>query len=216
MFSLYYAFSDNVPLFRCNFCGQCQLHIEAQNSLQINRGCCWYFPTYELADIKNLLDNGHEEFIGQLLAHPHTKIRRFELQVIGRFDQDAYQRAIAAASDLPQGDFDPSLHFKLCPFFGIDGCTISSALRPHPCNLYLCREVIQWSGSNYQSYNQERKDYFSYCAYVNESLRLELNEQGVDLISDQAQALATIRSCDIPHFEPRHLTPICLTVHEQP
>lgn len=182
----------------------------------MNRGCCWYFPTYELVDIKNILDSGQEAFVRWLMTQPQVHISRYQLQVGGRFEQEQYAKHLRTRLEAPTSGFDESLHFRLCSLFGVNGCTISADLRPHPCNLYLCREVIEWAGPSYRAYQQERKDYFAYCSYVNEILRDELLEKEVDLLTRADVALSVVAACSIPEFQSSQLPMIRLTTPTNP
>lgn len=45
MYKLEYECENNIPVFKCNFCGKCNGIVESTSYMDIkNRGCCWYFP----------------------------------------------------------------------------------------------------------------------------------------------------------------------------
>jgi hypothetical protein len=100
----------------------------------------------------------------------------------------------------------------LCPFFGKDGCTIDYTLRPYPCNLYLCRNVIKLAGGDYIHYSRERKDYASYAAYFDETLKYELLSKNTDFLSDMEKSIDVITKFNIPKYEPRKLKDICFDI----
>ncbi|MCX7695358.1 MAG: hypothetical protein N2Z71_06610, partial [Caloramator sp.] len=177
---LTYNFEDNIPLFRCSLCGKCDGFIESKSLINKNRGCCWYYPKYTLMDIKNILAIGKEDFVKRLKTLENVYISSFYLEVRGFFDEEGYYKANIEE----KSDFDSKLFFRLCPFWQENGCKIDFKLRPHPCNLYLCREVIELCNEDYREFSKERRDYFSYMNYFNELLKRELIENRLDLLKD--------------------------------
>lgn len=203
MFCLSYHFEDNIPLFRCGLCGKCEGFLESKSLIHIkNRGCCWYFPKYTLMDIKNILQLNRRDFIYEISKYKNTKISSFYIEVNGYFDEEGFKNY--------QGkeDFDTKLFFRLCPFIGENGCSIDYKLRPHPCNLYLCREVIEFCKEQYDIYSRERRDYYSYMNYYNEVIKARLKEEKLDLISNFDMSIKLIEEIEVPKFEARNLKPI--------
>lgn len=142
MHQIKYEVQENVPLFKCSICGKCSGFLEATSYLTIkSRGCCWYFPKYKLIDIKNIIDLGKTDFIYKITNMPNSKIEKYFIEVLGYFDEEKYKKF-----KISHNDFDTKLFFRLRPFFGKFGCSIDFTIRPHPCNLYLCREVIEACG----------------------------------------------------------------------
>ncbi|WDC84462.1 hypothetical protein PL321_01260 [Caloramator sp. mosi_1] len=198
---LIYHFEDNIPLFRCSLCGRCDGFIESKSYINKNRGCCWYYPKYTLMDIKNIISLGREDFIRELSTKENVYKSNYFLEVRGYFDEEGYKK-----SNLKQDiDFDTKLFFRLCPFWQENGCKIEFKLRPHPCNLYLCREVIELCKDGYSEFSKERRDYFSYMNYFNEVIKHELMEKRMDLTSDFEGTLDFIKNYQVPNFEPRLL-----------
>lgn len=198
---LTYHFEDNIPLFRCSICGKCEGFIESKSFINKNRGCCWYFPKYTLMDIKNIISIGREDFIRKLKKLDNVYISSFYLEVRGYFDEEGFNKM-----DFDEEfDFDVKLFFRLCPFWQENGCKIDYKLRPHPCNLYLCREVIELCKQSYSEFSKERKDYFSYMNYFNELLKRELIEKNLDLLKDFEATLKFIKKYEVPKFEPRQI-----------
>lgn len=209
MYQLKYVFENNIPLFSCNFCGHCSGFIESKSLIHIkNRGCCWYFPKYTLMDIRNILILGREDFIHNLFALNNTKVSNFYIEVNGFFDKNAYEKYEGSE------EFDTRLFFRVCPFFDKNGCGIDFKLRPHPCNLYLCREVIEFAKDKYKLYSKERIDYYSYMNYYNEQIKQDLRSKRVDLLSDNKLVLDLLKGYNIPQFEPRKLDTISLNKNE--
>lgn len=208
MFTLSYEFRNNIPVFHCNICGNCVNFLESISYIDINRGCCWYFPKYTLMDIKNIINIGKIDFIYSLLKNPSSTISQYFIQVRGFYDKNKYK--FYSESNLPNSNFDSKLFFKACPFIEKTGCTMDFQLRPHPCNLYLCREIIQECGKLYKQYSIERKDYYSYCNYFNESLKYELINEHTDLLKDKAKSLNILKAADIPRYKPMKLKKISL------
>ncbi|MBZ4664097.1 MAG: hypothetical protein JG776_1812 [Caloramator sp.] len=198
---LTYHFENNIPLFRCSICGKCEGFIESKSFINKNRGCCWYFPKYTLMDIKNIISIGRKDFIRKLKKLDNVYISSFYLEVRGYFDEEGFNKM-----DIDEDiDFDKKLFFRLCPFWQENGCKIDYKLRPHTCNLYLCREVIELCKQGYSEFSKERKDYFSYMIYFNELLKRELIENGLDLLKDFESTLEFIKKYEVPKFEPRQI-----------
>lgn len=209
MYKLEYNFDHNTPLFRSNFCGNCSGFIESTSYASVkNRGCCWYFPKYTLMDIKNIINSRKKSFVYELLNMKNCKITHYYIIAEGEFNKEEYHNYLE--SDLNyDSDFDNKLFFRLCPFATSKGCSIDFTLRPHPCNLYLCREILSMCGDAYKEYSKERRDYYSYMNYFSETLKYALIEEEVDLLNNPLKAIEVIEKADIPAFLPRELTSIC-------
>ena len=198
--------------FLCSSAAQCGCcsGIETENIFAANRGCCFYFPQYTLIDLRTVaaIDPG---FIDALQANPNSVIHEDHLVVHGFYNQAAHDvfRLDAEARDQKkyQG-FDTSLQFRKCAFCTEAGCSIAFRLRPHPCNLYLCRGVIDRCSEPYRAYSRERKDYFAYCHYMNEILADELAHRGLSLTADFTGSIAALIDTPIDTFEFADLAPI--------
>ncbi|KRQ86108.1 hypothetical protein ABG79_02047 [Caloramator mitchellensis] len=196
-----YEVKNNIPHFNCSFCGKCLGFLEATSYLTIkSRGCCWYFPKYKLIDIKNILDIGREDFIYEIYNLPYTKIEKYFIEILGFFDEEKYNK-----SKMNNNEFDSKLFFRLCPFFEKSGCKLYFALKPHPCNLYLCRGVIDACGEDYEKYNRERKDYFAYCNYYNDLMQKEFETRKISLMKDFDKSIEFLKMMQIPKFDFRKL-----------
>lgn len=212
MYKLEYSFIKNTPIFKSNFCGNCSSFVESTSYATIkNRGCCWYFPKYTLMDIKNVIDSGSKEFIYELLNSKNSKVGQYYIISEGEFNEEKYSDYLKDMLDSNESlDFDSKLFFRLCPFATSKGCSIDFALRPHPCNLYLCREMLPMCGEAYKEYSEERKDYYSYMNYFSDTLRYALIDEEVNLLKNPLRAIEIIENTEIPKFLPRNLNPIYL------
>lgn len=212
MYKLQYENQNNIPVFKCNFCGHCSGILEATSHTNIkNRGCCWYFPKYNLVDIKNIINIGKKNFIYALLNMKNTVINKYSIEVQGIFDKERYLEYVKENSDSIETNFDTKLFFRVCSFFRPNGCHLDFNLRPHPCNLYLCRTVINCCGEDYKNFSSERKDYFSYCNYFNEVIKEVLMDAKVNLQSDPFKAIEIIEAFSLPPFGGRPISPIELS-----
>lgn len=206
---LSYESTDGVPVFRCSQCGRCD-GIETENIFAANRGCCFYFPKYTLIDLRTAASID-PAFVAALPDHPGAVITDECLMVHGLYDQaahEAFRRDPEAASQAKYRGFDASLQFRKCAFCTETGCTLDFRLRPHPCNLYLCRGVIASCGEAYRDYARERKDYFAFCQYVNGCLADELERRGLSLTTDFAGSIAALLETEADAFECTPLEPI--------
>lgn len=204
---LNYNFITNMPVFKCTLCGKCTNTLESTSYTSIkNRGCCWYFPEYRLVDIKNIIDNGKGNFIYYLISLKNSLLSNYSIKVNGSFLKNKYMDF--ENSNEKYKNFNTSLFFKLCPFLSKNGCSLDFILRPHPCNLYLCRDVIKLCGKEYKSYLEERQDYFAYCNYSNECIKEDLLDNHVNLTENIHKSMEIIKKCSIGHFNPRNLVSI--------
>jgi hypothetical protein len=158
-------------------------------------------------DIKNIICSGNKDFILRLLNMKESKITQYHIDVHGEFNEENYNKFSKNNSDEING-FDNKLFFKLCPFATTTGCSLEFKLRSHPCNFYLCREVLEMCGDSYNIYSEERKEYYSYCNYFSDTLKCELMDNNVSLVNNPSKALEIIEATDIPKFLPRKLSPI--------
>lgn len=92
MFNLHYEFNKNIPVIRCTMCGKCHDAIEAVSYVDKNRGCCWYFPKYNLFEIKNLIDNKNIDFFYNILKMKNCSISQFHVEIKGLFKVKEYAR----------------------------------------------------------------------------------------------------------------------------
>ena len=209
MDSLKYTFKDNIPVINCSFCGKCQDFIETKDYININRGCCWHFPKYNLMDLKNIMKI-NEKFVRQLFTLKDAEISQYSIKILGKYYENEYIEYASnkIASIETSNTFDDKLHFKVCHFFGENGCKIDFCLRSHQCNLYLCREIVNAIGIHSSLYKKERQDYFSYCYYYDKHIEYALKENQVDFVKDYSKALEIIKSIDIPEFDPQYLQEI--------
>lgn len=208
MYTLEYEFINNTPIFKCNYCGHCSKEMEATSLTSVkNRGCCWYFPKYTLFNIKNILNMGKEDFIISILNNKNSHISSYSIEIKGSFDGEKYEKFIKENEHI-EHCFDYKLFFRNCSFVTDKGCSLDFSLRPHPCNLYLCRNVISSCGEYYSPFSRERKDYFSYCNYYNDYLKYSLIDKNLDLISSPLATLEFLKNISIPTFQPNKIDSI--------
>lgn len=214
MFVLKYEMHDNIPVFKSNLCGKCTNMLESTSyASAMNRGCCWYFPKYTLVDIKNILSIDKKDYLLSIIKNDFCTMNSYSFELKGYFNKNSYEQYMNHKEHKNQSDFDEKLFFKICPLAAKKGCSIDFSLRPHPCNLYLCREIVNICKNQYENYKKERKDYFAYCNYFDEVLREELDCNNINLINDFDKSLAAIENYDLPLFEPRSLAPIMFNMH---
>lgn len=204
MHELSYHHADLIPIFKCGLCGECK-SVEADNSFGINRGCCFYFPKYTLTNIRYLA--GHDpEFLEKLRLLPDTIIKDYDLMVQGDLDLDGLQAVMnseneGTSDNGPAERFDPALRFRKCRFITEQGCSIQFNQRPHPCNLYLCRSVIENCGAAYRPFARERKDYFGFMQYSDQVLKEALQERNLTLRSDFSGAVTVLLETYLDSFD---------------
>jgi len=196
-----YEVTNNTPIFKCSFCKNCT-SMESTNMLGIKRGCCFYFPKYSLIDIKNII-KFKKDFLFKLITKKNVVTHDYFIEVKGTFDKTAYNNFLETSNEdelLKYGDFDTKLFFKKCFFITPTGCSIDFRLRPHQCNLYLCRKLVKNSNSLSSKYSRERKDYFAYCNYINVILTQYFKENLLSLKNNFKQSVNFLEKIKIDNF----------------
>ncbi|MFL0249315.1 hypothetical protein ACJDT4_02690 [Clostridium neuense] len=196
-----YEVTNNTPIFKCSFCKNCT-SMEGTNMLGIKRGCCFYFPKYSLVDIKNII-KFKKDFLFNLITKKNVIIHDYFIEVKGTFDKTAYNNFWENHTEddlLKYGDFDTSLFFKKCFFITPKGCSIDFRLRPHQCNLYLCRKLSKSSKYLRKNYSRERKDYFAYCNYIDITLSQYLKDNLLTLKNNFKQSVNFLEKIKIDNF----------------
>lgn len=199
--NIYYEVTNNTPIFKCSSCKNCT-SMESTNMLNINRGCCFYFPKYSLIDIKNII-NFKKDFLFKLIRKKNVTVNNYFIEVAGTFDKTAYQRFIKNTSEEELSKytgFDKTLFFKKCFFITPKGCSIDFRLRPHQCNLYLCRKLAESSNYLLKNYSKERKDYFAYCNYIDITLSQYLKDNLLTLKNNFKQSVNFLEKIKIDNF----------------
>lgn len=196
-----YVVTNNTPIFKCSFCKNCT-SMESTNMLGIKRGCCFYFPKYSLMDIKNII-SFKKDFLFKLIANENVITHDYFIEVKGTFDKTAYINFLKNSTEeelSKYGNFDKTLFFKKCFFITSKGCSIDFRLRPHQCNLYLCRKLAENHDHMCQKYSRERKDYFAYCNYINIMLTEYLEDEHLTLKGNFKQSVNFLEKIDIDNF----------------
>jgi len=209
MHQLIYESHDSIPVFKCTLCGSCS-GIETENHLGLNRGCCFYFPKYTLITLRKIASHDRA-FLDWLHRHPDAVIDDYELVIRGDFDSIAHDDFLRQLTDEVREryrHFETSLLFRKCRFVSEKGCAIAFNLRPHPCNLYLCRGVIDRCGDAVRDFARERKDYFAYCHYMNGLLEEALRSQDLTLKSDFQKTIDMLLATPVDSFSFSELGPI--------
>lgn len=204
-----YKVINNTPIFKCSFCNSCS-SMESKNMLGIKRGCCFYFPKYSLIDIKNIL-KFNRYFLFKLITKKNVITHDYFIEVKGTFDKATYNNFLKNSTEeelLKYGNFDKTLFFKKCFFVTPKGCSIDFRLRPHQCNLYLCRKITTNPNYLYKKYSRERKDYFAYCNYVNTLLIQYLQENLLTLKTNFKQSVNFLEKIKINDFLFSKLEPL--------
>lgn len=209
MHQLSYENHDSIPVFKCTLCGSCA-GLETENHLGLNRGCCFYFPRYTLITLRTIAGIDRA-FLDWLQHHPDAAIDDYELVIKGDYDRvahDSFLRQISDEQREKYRHFDTSLFFRKCRFVSEKGCAIAFNLRPHPCNLYLCRGVIDRCGDTARDYARERKDYFAYCHYMDGLLEDALCTHELTLKTDFQKAIDVLLATPVDSFCFSELAPI--------
>lgn len=152
-----------------------------------NRGCCFYFPKFELYDIQKMVKSKEGvEVLKKILSKENTKIYHFYIWAKGDFDREGYRKYIQNEKEGIKNKYMPrdrSIFFKTCPFtVEGKGCSIPNEFRSCICNFFICKEIREKHSTEYiQKLRNEALNYYKFCERENISLENLLEEKNLTL-----------------------------------
>ncbi|MDY3206791.1 hypothetical protein ACEE21_09375 [Clostridium baratii] len=179
---------DSVPRFDCDECCKCTSKIAKSLCKFKNRGCCFYYPKFNLVDLQRMSKHSTGRSVLKRIIEKNTKIFNYYIQVIGYFDENGYNNFKNLNNNTSKKDAyepdDNSIYFKACPFV-IDGtgCSIPHQYRTPICNFFLCKEVKNRINSKklLYAYEEASRAYYRYYEWENQNLIELLEEKGLTL-----------------------------------
>lgn len=209
MIKLNVNFDENVPIYTCTNCSNCTSLFGKSLSSITNRGCCFYFPKFNLLDIHKM----SKSYVGlnvlsRIISNKNTEIFHYYIHAKGTFDKKRYYDFI---SNISNKDFinscksknieDMTIFFRTCPFVKSNyGCTLPQKFRSPICNFFICKEVKEALDSDtIKIYEQESINYWHWYDWENKGLECLLKEQQINLKNNLYECLKTLR--DLPFYE---------------
>jgi len=130
------------------------------------KGCCYYNPTYYPTDLA-YLQEVNPEAVQVILAMPRLTVLEKYMSTDRIEDSD--------------GDFR-------CPFHELEGgCRWAPDLRESVCRFYVCSGCNIWEEAGVGIWKEFFDRLENYESEINQSICLELEQQGLDLKSDPAE-----------------------------
>lgn len=177
-----------------------------------NRGCCWYFPKYELLDIYRLIKSKEgEELLNKIINLQDVKIYKYYIHVGGYFERDSYEEYLNSFEGSEDKIKDKSIYFRACPFVKDgEGCTIPAEFRSFVCNFYICEEIylVLNKYKEFKRYIDERNSYIKWFQYENEYLKRLLVENDINLSTSFKEVVELFKNTTIDQYEFINLEPV--------
>lgn len=195
-----------VPQLGCTDCGKCSSLMGRSLCSIKDRGCCHYFPEFNLAEIHRIVKlPGGMDVLDIILGHPGATVYNYYIHVKGSFDQQGYEEYLQKGELLETGSIrDHTIFFRSCPFVKPrEGCSFPPRFRTTVCNFFLCVEILE--NPEYQlqfrEYMEERTRYSRWIYRESTELQHILMEQGVNLVTDFSRCMELLRGLPLNEYE---------------
>lgn len=206
MIQIYLKLDSKAPQLICNACGKCSSVIGRNLGHIKNRGCCFYFPKFNLYEIHKMVksDEGMDN-LKMIIKRPQTKIYNYYIHAVGDFDKKMYYEHMKKGFDKDEQKIkDKTLFFRTCPFVKPKvGCTMKPEFRSYVCNLFLCNEIMEAfkDSDEFKKYIKERDSYSRYVDWENTSIQMYLEERGLDLIHNFDKTIEALKKMPLEIYE---------------
>lgn len=204
MAKLYVETEENTPRYVCDNCHHCTSNIGTSLCKIKNRGCCWYFPKFELYDIQRMSQSiAGLDTLKRILNDGNAVIHNYYIQTKGYYEKDSYENYIKSIDGCLDPRDDKTIYFRACPFVKENvGCTIPSYFRNIVCNFFICDEIwIMTRDDLSTSYINERDRYSRWVNRENLSLQNLLRENNIHLNTCWDDAIALLQTTPINTYE---------------
>ena len=212
MSKVYLDYCEGVPRLVCTDCGGCNSVMGTSlNSIKA-RGCCSYFPEFNLAEIHRLAKlPGGREVLDKILENPGTEVCNYYIHAKGHFDKQAYEEYLAKGELVETPIRDHTIFFRTCPFVVPGkGCLFEPQHRTTVCNFFVCSEILERHDLRYEfnQYMQERTRYSRWIYRESQELQHILSESGLNLCSDFEGCLKLLSELPLSVYEFPELLPV--------
>lgn len=205
---------SKIPRYYCDKCSKCSSHISLNFTEFKNRGCCYYFPKFNLVDLQKMVSlPGGKDTLNLILNNKGTVIYNYHIVTHGIFEKEKYELFINSKLLLSDEEYnilnsdefiDKSLFFKTCPFVENNkGCTIPVEFRSPVCNFFICNEIKSEINNLdlIKTYEKEALNYWKYYTWEDENLIHLLKENNTNLIKDWNKSLSLLESTNISYYD---------------
>ena len=82
-------FKNNIPRYYCSNCSKCTSHISINFTNLKHRGCCYYFPKFNLVDIQKMVQlPGGKNVLDKIINTDGTIIYKYHIETHGIFEEE--------------------------------------------------------------------------------------------------------------------------------
>lgn len=213
MEKIFVTSDEGIPQFVCTGCSQCSSLMGESLCEVINRGCCSYFPKFNLYDIHRMsLTLEGLNTLERIKSQDNTTIHDWHIHAKGFFDQYSYNKYLQSGNLINTDDIkDHSIFFKACPFVKPGyGCTLAPKFRTYVCNFFICREILDSIQPQelFNPYIDERKRYVSWVEWEVSGLKQLLSEQNLTLAKNFDECIRILQGIPLNSYEFAVLPPI--------
>lgn len=206
MVRLYVNFQDNVPQYHCTACSACTSTFGKSLCKIKNRGCCFYFPKFNLIDILRMTKTKEGlNTLSKIVHNEGTEIYHYYIHSKGYFDREGYNKYLETRPCSSNQDYceenikDKTMFFRSCPFVQENvGCTLPIKYRTNVCNFFICSEVkkILDTLPLLKEYEEEAAKYSRFNDWQNVGLESILKDLNINLKDNLYECIKILR--DIP------------------
>lgn len=213
MLKVFVEIDQGVPRYVYTGCSQCS-SVMGKSLCEIkNRGCCSYFPRFELTDIHRMSKSLEGlQTLNTIVKNPGTVIENYSIHAKGFFDKLGYDKYLKGEQTSEEISIkDRTIFFRACPFVKSgQGCTIPPRFRTCVCNFFICSEVLERPGFEeaFKPYIEERSRYARWLHRDNEELRHILYENKVNLLKDFDKSIKLLQEIPIIDYDFPQLEPV--------
>lgn len=213
MASIYVDFDNGIPRYVCKSCNSCNSLFGLSLCSVKNRGCCWYYPKFNLLDIQRMSKSIDGLLVlDKILKNPGTVIYNYYIHAKGYFDNEGYNAHIDSGNIIePDRIEDQTIFFRACPFVKEGyGCTISPQFRSLICNFFVCDEILNMDSlkDSIEPYIKERSSYSRWEEWENSGLKSTLNDMGLNLVNNFNEVVTLLQKLPLEEYVFPKLDPI--------
>lgn len=189
----------------CTSCYHCESKMGISYCSVKMRGCCSYFPKFELVDIHRMVKSAEGlNVLKKIIDNPGTVVYNYYIHAKGYFDKEGYEKYIRTNEDDDNGIRDKTIFFRACPFVKSGfGCTIPPVYRNYVCNFFICDEVMSKVADDEikEQYVRERERFVKWAEWENRSLEAILSEQHLNLRNNLEECIKVLQDVPLTIFE---------------
>lgn len=196
---------QGVPQYGCSSCYNCKSEFGKSLCEIKNRGCCSYFPKFNLYDIHKMVKEEEGiETLTRILSLPKVEIKNYYIHAKGFFDEEGYKNYNNSGKLSKFKVRDKTIFFRACPFVKSgEGCTIKPKYRSYVCNFFICEEVVNQvkDDERFKRYEAERDRYVKWITWENNSLEYYFASEKLNLINNFQEIIDILKEMPLREYE---------------